>query len=82
MSIKIIFFASAREITGTREISLDLTEQLTTSTDIIRHICELFPQLTPGINQISIAVNQVYIKSSTTLKDGDIVAFLPPISGG
>jgi molybdopterin synthase catalytic subunit len=82
MSIKVIFFASAREITGTREITLDLTEQLSTSTDVLKHVCGLYPQLTPGINQISIAVNQVYIKSSTILKDRDIVAFLPPISGG
>ena len=31
---------------------------------------------------ISVAVNEEYAKFSTPLKDGDEVAFLPPVSGG
>ncbi len=37
----------------------------------------------PGLwESIAVAVNREYAASSATLKDGDEVALLPPVSGG
>ena len=41
-----------------------------------------FPELSPYERLISCAVNEEYAKLSTPLREGDEVAFLPPVSGG
>jgi molybdopterin synthase sulfur carrier subunit len=35
-----------------------------------------------GVKGMMIAINNAFVKFDTTLKDGDTVALLPPVSGG
>eukprot|EP00959_Pyramimonas_sp_CCMP1952_P342603 7177815-Pyramimonas_sp.AAC.1 len=49
---------------------------------MVAEVVNLFPTLGDIINNIVIAVNQEYLEGTVTLKDGDEVAFIPPISGG
>lgn len=79
--IKVLFFASAKEITGVSKTTVDL-EVGQTTTDLVSKLSEMFPNLNVSRDQISLAVNKVYCKSAVELKDGDEVALLPPISGG
>jgi molybdopterin synthase catalytic subunit len=41
-----------------------------------------FPGFTDYARVVSCAVNEEYARLTATLKDGDEVAFLPPVSGG
>lgn len=81
MEVKVLFFASFREIVGSSSLQLTVAESSTTTT-VFEQLCESYPQLKYGADQISVAVNKVYISEQVKLKDGDEVAFLPPISGG
>ena len=81
MEVKILFFASFRDIVGSSSLQLAILESTTTTT-VFEQLCQSYPQLKEGADQISVAVNKVYITAPVTLKDGDEVAFLPPISGG
>ena len=81
MEVKILFFASFRDIVGSSSLQLAILESTTTTT-VFEQQCQSYPQLKEGADQISVAVNKVYITAPVTLKDGDEVAFLPPISGG
>ena len=81
MEIKVLLFASFREIAGTSVINLSVDECSTTLT-LFDLLCEMHPQLKLGADQISVAVNKNYVSVVTALKNGDEVAFLPPISGG
>ena len=81
MHIKVMLFASFREIVGSSSLLLTVEAGSTTST-IFEQLCESYPPLRDGADQISVAVNKAYITEPLTLKDGDEVAFLPPISGG
>ena len=45
-------------------------------------LTEEYPALAPYSASVSCAVNEEYAKLTTRLKDGDEVAFLPPVSGG
>ena len=85
IKIKVLFFALAREIAGTRECYITLSNDNNNdiTTDILMNeICILYPSLLNIFNQITLAVNRAYIFESTVLKDGDEVALIPPISGG
>lgn len=90
MKLKCLFFASAREITGVPSIEVDL-ENDSTMKDLLHEIGRIFPELKKNLTSVSqgddisrysIALNNQYIRENTNLKDGDKVAFLPPISGG
>jgi molybdopterin converting factor subunit 1 len=81
MRVKVLFFASARELTGETDIHLDLQPGATTG-EIPELLMSIYPDLDMKRDRMSIAVNKVYCREPTELKEGDIIAILPPISGG
>ena len=81
MKIKVLLFASFREIVGSTSLNLTVDDSCTTLT-LFEILCEMHPQLKLGADQISVAINKNYVCATSPLKDGDEVAFLPPISGG
>ena len=81
--IDVKLFASAREVAGVSSCKVMLSSSDTSILNAIEHLLIQFPNLSESINEISIAVNKVYItQKDYILKDGDVVALIPPISGG
>jgi molybdopterin converting factor subunit 1 len=81
MKVRVKFFAILRERAGTAEVIQELSEGATVA-DLWRGLQQQFPQLdVPGI-RLLYAVNQNYVGSNDTLRDGDEVVFIPPVSGG
>lgn len=81
MRVHALFFASGREAVGKKELEVELSEGST--------VAELWKSLTreyPGLEGLSpsllLAVNQEYVSRDVILKQGDEVAFIPPVSGG
>lgn len=76
MSISIKFFASIREKTGKAEDSIDMSA--------ISTVSDVWTQTT-GTERpanLLVAVNQEYVGWDFTPRDGDEVAFFPPVTGG
>ena len=77
MTIKIQYFASLREKIGRSSDELELTSSMT--------VIDAWKQATDHpemFDDLLIAVNQEYSSSDTLLKEGDEVAFFPPVTGG
>ena len=76
MTIHVRFFASLREQTGIDSKTVDADGLLT--------VRDLWFALTdkPLDESPLVALNKVYAGSDHTIKDGDEVAFFPPITGG
>jgi molybdopterin converting factor subunit 1 len=79
--MKIKLFASCREQVGESVIDLQLPEPHTLKT-LLKCLIEKYPQLQNGINEVSVAVNRVYVEVNIELKETDEIALLPPMSGG
>jgi molybdopterin converting factor subunit 1 len=80
MKLKMLAFGMAREIAGSRDFEMEV-EQIT-DTDSLRLLLELkYPEL-KNISTYALAVNQQFVTENTVLKENDIVAILPPVSGG
>lgn len=77
MVITAKFFASLRESLGLDESSIDLSEANTVA-DVWRLATKNL-QMPPNT---LIAVNMEYVNQNHPVKDGDEVAFFPPVSGG
>jgi molybdopterin converting factor subunit 1 len=74
-------FARLREIAGTADAARDLPAGAT-ARDAWNDLVTAVPALAPYSPVVSCAVNEAYVKMNVALKDGDEVAFLPPVSGG
>ena len=79
MTVKL--FARLRDIAGAPELARDVAPGSTIGS-VWRSLAQEFPELGPYERSISSAVNADYAKPDRVLKDGDEVAFLPPVSGG
>ncbi|MEM7828306.1 MAG: MoaD/ThiS family protein [Candidatus Aenigmatarchaeota archaeon] len=82
IEVKVLLFALLRDITGKDELNIKVGEGATVGdaiTIIKRHLpaLERFP-----IDSFMIAVNMEYVSRDYLLKDGDIIAIIPPVGGG
>ena len=92
VNIKVLFFASAREaVGGLTSTSIMLSEEgdevIANTTTLRSKLATLYPKLASLVldeENITLALNEEYVPFGMvmTLKDGDIVALVPPISGG
>ena len=76
MRITVKYFASLREQQGKDTEILSLPEA--------RTVAEIWQQVSgQGVPEnILMTVNMEYVKPHTRVKDGDEVAFFPPVTGG
>jgi molybdopterin converting factor small subunit len=77
MTIKILAFGQAAEITGKHEWTVPNVKDTVELNEIL-HL--QFPDLAT-IN-CRMALNKQMIQGNTALSEGDVVALLPPFSGG
>lgn len=80
MTIELLYFAQLRDVLGNCE-TLTLDGEATVA-DVVARL-RLRPQWR-GVAGIPLrfAVNEIVVSEDTPLHDGDVVALLPPVSGG
>lgn len=81
MNIKVLFFASCRDLIGTGEREMTLPDGATI-TDLISKLASEQTRFTEMAPSLMVSVNQAYVERAAELQDGDEVAFIPPVSGG
>jgi len=81
MQIRMRYFASLREITGQREEALNITEG-TTVAGVRALLLKRYPALENALARAASAINHQYVTAETPLKEGDEMAFIPPVGGG
>ena len=77
MGIKVLFFGSVTDITLEAELSWEFCADTDT---LIKALHNRFPALVN--KKYFIALNQQVIHENRPLNPGDIVALMPPFSGG
>jgi len=81
MRVTVRLFARLRDITGASELAREIEQGATIGT-VWRQLAGEYPALADYERSISSAVNADYARMDRELRDGDEVAFLPPVSGG
>jgi molybdopterin synthase sulfur carrier subunit len=84
MNLTILYFASLRETVGTGRERLELPPQVHTVAQLRAHLAargESWGALGAGRN-LRCAVNQQIADLGAELREGDEVAFFPPVTGG
>jgi molybdopterin converting factor subunit 1 len=80
MKINTLFFGITTDLVGASELQVEVDENSSIAA-FKEDLKDEFSQL-ENINSYAIAVNEEYATDDFVLKENDIVAVIPPVSGG
>ena len=81
MKIKVLFFGLTRDLTGFNQEQVYLPDDGNLDS-LWRQYENRFPRLRELRSSLLAVVNEEVVERSCPLRDGDEVAFMPPVSGG
>ncbi|NWF68900.1 MAG: molybdopterin converting factor subunit 1 [Chloroflexi bacterium] len=81
MNVTILFFATLKDLAGQSRLVLTLPDSATVA-DVKRALIAQHPQLSPNLDSAIAAINREYAFPVDAVKEGDEIAFFPPVSGG
>lgn len=80
MAIKVLVFGAAKDVIGCASFNWILTRPITVA-EFKTALFEQYPEL-KRLTSLSLAVNEVYANEDLRLEEKDVVALIPPVSGG
>jgi len=80
MKVKLLYFAVLRDIAGRRDDVVEVPEG-TRAADLWQRMRENHQALR-DVAQPMTAINESYADADQVLRDGDELAFIPPVAGG
>lgn len=82
MQIRILLFATLKDLAGRNRLVLTLPLENATVTDVRHALIAEIPTLKANAEAAIAAVNEEYAFPHDAVHEGDEVAFFPPVSGG
>ncbi len=77
MEVNILLFGQIADMVGTQNLKI---HDVGSTEDLKCRLVSVYPILKDVI--FSVAVNKVIVHNNTILNEGDVVALMPPYSGG
>ena len=81
MRVTVQVFARLRELAGRSEWECDVPAGATIR-DVWKDSAARHPSLADFATSVSCARNEDFARMTAPVHDGDVIAFLPPVSGG
>ncbi len=82
MQISVLLFATLKDRAGQSRLTLTLLGDTATVADVRRALAAQIPALEAHLGSAIAAVNEEYAFAEDAVRDGDKIAFFPPVSGG
>ncbi|MBM4761599.1 molybdopterin converting factor subunit 1 [Bacillus sp. B15-48] len=76
--VKVLFFAHLRDEAGEESVSIDAAGK--TVAEVKQIVAEKYGL--QKLDQAMTAINEEFAPNEEVVKEGDVVAFIPPVSGG
>lgn len=77
--MKVLYFAHLKEIININEEQITLNQDYSVL-NFMQYLVEKYPELKDETFQV--AVNEEFVQESSVITDQDVVALIPPVSGG
>ena len=81
-TVTVLYFAAVKELAGVSEATLELPDAVRTIADLSAHLEQLEPRLAGRLGSVRFAVNESFVTTDAPVAHGDVVAVIPPVSGG
>lgn len=82
MQLNILLFATLKDIAGRSRITLTMPAESATVEAVKKALGGEYPEMIENLQVALTSVNQEFAFATDSVKDGDEVAFFPPVSGG
>lgn len=82
MKVTILFFAALRDLTGRDHDVIELSSTMRTVGDVHRYVEERYEVLRERLGSVRFAKNEEFVEREALVADGDVIALIPPVSGG
>jgi molybdopterin synthase sulfur carrier subunit len=79
--VTLLYFAALRDAAGTAEESAELPDDVQTVAALAAWF-ERRPAFAGRLASVRFAVNEAFAEPETSLAAGDVIALIPPVSGG
>ncbi len=77
-----LFFAALRDRVGVSERRMQLPLEVRTIAELGAHLQRELPQLDGRLGSVRFALNEQFVEPAQSIAEGDVVALIPPVSGG
>jgi molybdopterin synthase sulfur carrier subunit len=81
-TVEILYFAGVRDLVGLSSERLTLPAAVVTVGDLAAHLEQVRPELSGRLASVRFAVNETFAGAQDAVAEGDVVALIPPVSGG
>ncbi len=81
MRIKVLYFSSIKDKLKKSSEEFEVNEGVAVE-QFLNILAEKYPQLKEILSNVMVAVNEEYKDKNYKLKNNDVVAIIPPVSGG
>jgi len=81
MKVRVQFYAQLRDLSGMRELEVDLAEGATVH-DLLEKIYAQQPTLRPHDKSILIGAGVEFVDRNYELTPGEEISIMPPVQGG
>lgn len=83
VAVSVLYFAALRDLAGVAEESITLPSADRVDVEVLLATLEREHEALRGrLGSVRVAVNEEFAPLSTTLVGGEVVALIPPVSGG
>jgi MoaD family protein len=81
MIVRAEFYSRLREIVSASTLEIALPDNATVS-DLIQQLLSEYPKLRDFQNSMLFGIGVDFVEKNHALRDGDLIAIMPPVQGG
>jgi MoaD family protein len=81
MNVRAEFYSRLREIAGVRVLEVALEENATVDA-LMQQLYARYPRLRDFEQSVLFGIGVEFVEKAHSLRDGDVIAIMPPVQGG
>jgi molybdopterin converting factor subunit 1 len=82
VKLVVLYFAALRDLLALGQEQIELPGSSSRVEDLAHYLSQLHPALAPHLGSVRFAVNETFVDLAAALSSGDVVAVIPPVTGG
>jgi molybdopterin converting factor small subunit len=81
MKVRAEFYSRLKEIVGVATLEIGLAENATVQ-DLVQRLFSEYPKLRDFQNSMLFGIGVDFVDKGHSLREGDVIAVMPPVQGG
>lgn len=82
ITVSVLYFAALRDLARAHEEQVTLASGPMDVASLLAFLQQRHPELAGRLQSVRVAVNEEFVELGAVLNGGEVVALIPPVSGG